>query len=184
MRGGFRDARVLVAGVEDARPRRWPRCRRCSSPSGSGSQSLGSRWPRPSQPPQHRPIPPTLTGFCVVDPGLAVDRVHGDAPNTPWSPDPPQSSPGSPHHGHSKCCPVTWGPRGRPARAFVARGPASPPLAGKLAACRPVRAGTIAGWRYRCSPRSPAGCRVSSTSPYRRGTYWIAGYTVIRWIAG
>ncbi len=38
-----------------------------------------------------------------------------------------------------------------------------------------VRAATTAGWRYRCSPRSPPGCRVSSTSPYRRGTYRIAG---------
>jgi hypothetical protein len=42
--------------------------------------------------PQRRPVSGVLAGVCVVDPGLAVDRVHGDAPNTPWSPDPPQSN--------------------------------------------------------------------------------------------
>jgi hypothetical protein len=44
--------------------------------------------------PARGPVPGVGAGFCVVDPGLAVDRVHGDAPNTPWSPDPPQSNPG------------------------------------------------------------------------------------------
>jgi hypothetical protein len=45
---------VVVAGVEDARL------------------------------PQRRPVPPCLTGICVVDPGLAVDRVHG-GPSHPHS---------------------------------------------------------------------------------------------------
>jgi hypothetical protein len=32
----------------------------------------GVRLPRPP------PVPGVLAGICVVDPGLAVDRVHGD----------------------------------------------------------------------------------------------------------
>ena len=55
---------------------------------------------------------------------------------------------------------------------------------GEAGRFRPVRAAPISGWRYRCSPRSATGCQASSTSSYRRGTYWIADYRVIRWIAG
>ena len=47
-----------------------------------------------------------------------------------------------------------------------------------------VTAGTTAGWRHRCSPRSGAACRGSSTSPRRRDTCWIAGCTARRWTRG
>ena len=64
----------------------------------------------PAVPPA--PVPGVLAGICVVDPGLAVDRVHGDAPDPPRSPDPPQSNPRPPHHRPGRCCHATRGPRG------------------------------------------------------------------------
>jgi len=54
-----------------------------------------------------------------------VDRVHGDTPDQPWNPDPPRSSPGPPHRGHSRCHPVTliaYTPPGT-AGAYAERGP-------------------------------------------------------------
>jgi hypothetical protein len=36
--------------------------------------------------------PGAVAGFRVVDPGLAVDRVHGDMPDLLRNPDPPRSS--------------------------------------------------------------------------------------------
>ena len=55
-------------------------------------------------------VPGARTGFCVVDPGLAVDRVYR-APDPPRSPDPPQSFFRPPHHGPGRFYHVTQGPR-------------------------------------------------------------------------
>jgi hypothetical protein len=75
---------------------------------------LRFRWPRPSRLPQHRPVPGVLAGICVVDPGLAVDRVHGHRIRH-GARIHHDLSPGPPHHLHSRCHPVTQGPQA-PAR--------------------------------------------------------------------
>jgi hypothetical protein len=54
-------------------------------------------------------------------------QVHGDAPNTPWSPDPPQSFSRPPHHGPGRCSYVTRGPRApRGCRGGVSLPPCHP----------------------------------------------------------
>jgi hypothetical protein len=40
---------------------------------------LASRWPLWSRLPRPPLVPGILAGFCVVDPGLVVDPVHGGA---------------------------------------------------------------------------------------------------------
>ena len=83
----------------------------CDAPRRPAGRPLAYRWPLWSQLPRPLPVPGVLAGICVVDPGLAVDPVHGDAPDQPRNPDPPRSSPGAPHHGPGRCCYVTRGPR-------------------------------------------------------------------------
>jgi len=125
-----------VAGGPAARPRRWPGWCSARPPSPPPSP------PSPSSPPGRlragarvrwgpagRACPCCLSGapcsawrrVLRVDPGLAVDRVHGGAPDPPRNPDPPRSFPGSPCHGHSRPAPGGAArPDGDPARLPVA----------------------------------------------------------------